>query len=117
MEVLLDQLKQLASVFSDDLGVELSLRGYEYPWMIERDEKIVTCLSESLRTVLAIEPIPYTLPYSSAAGNIKEVGGIPPVAFSGGNIANLGPQEHAVLSNNIKATQAIVGTLLLYAEA
>ena len=115
METLLDKLKQSASVFSDDLQVELSVKRHQYPWIVDQNEKIVTCLSESLRITLDKEPVFYTLPFSTAAGYIKVVGGIPPVTFSGGDINNLGLHEHAVLSRNVKATQAIVGTLLLYA--
>jgi acetylornithine deacetylase/succinyl-diaminopimelate desuccinylase-like protein len=117
MEPLLDQLKHMASEFSEYLDVEFSINLHQYPWAVDHDEKIVACLSESLRVVLGKEPVLYTLPFSTAAGNIKKVAGIPPVAFSGGDIASLGLQEHAVLSKNLMATQAIVGALILYAES
>jgi acetylornithine deacetylase/succinyl-diaminopimelate desuccinylase-like protein len=113
-DTLVENLKELATEFSDKLQVELSIKRHQYPWVVDPNEKIVTCLSESLRVVLDKEPILYALPFSTAAGYIKEVGGITPVTFSGGDIANLGVHEHAVLSNNIMATQALVGTLLLY---
>jgi acetylornithine deacetylase/succinyl-diaminopimelate desuccinylase-like protein len=114
IDELLKQTEALARSISDQLDVSLGLHRHQFPWVVERSERVVTALSSSLEYVSGAEPTVYALPFSSSSGFLKNVPGITPVAFSGGDIQRLGPDEHAVLATNIHAAQAFAGAVVLF---
>lgn len=114
IEVLLEQIAAQASAVSDQLGVTLDLRRHQFPWEVDRGERVVQALAASLQIASGEEPTFYALPFSSSSGFLRSVPQITPVAFSGGDIARLGPDEHAVLSTNVHAAQAFAGAIALF---
>jgi hypothetical protein len=75
---------------------------------------VVQALAASLQIASGEEPTFYALPFSSSSGFLKNIPGITPVAFSGGDISRLGPDEHVVLATNIRAAQAFAGAIALF---
>lgn len=114
VEALLDQIVALARSYSDDLQVEIDLWRHQFPWEVKPTDQPVAALGESLRIITGEEPAYYALPFSSSSGYLNNVPRITPVAFSGGDIARLGADEHAVLATNIRAAQAFAGAVLLF---
>jgi hypothetical protein len=108
----MDRFQEWAKLVSDDLDVDLELWRHQFPWEVSTADPIVASLAESLRVVTGAEPDFYPLPFSSSSGFFKNVPKISPVAFSGGDIAQIGPREHAVISRNVLAAGAIAGAII-----
>lgn len=113
-DALVEQYREWAEGASPNLTVDLTLRRSQYPWEVQVEEPVVAALAESYRIVAGVEPEFAPLPFSSSAGFISHTTGMTPVAYSGGDIARMGPEEYAVLSQNVIATQAMAGMLILF---
>lgn len=117
IETLLNEYEAWADSAAGPMKYGVNLQNHEYPWEVSADTEIVSCVAESLRVIAKREPVYFPLPFASTAGYMKEFGGIQPVAFSGGDIAKMGPNEYASVDSIVTAARVMASAIILFGNA
>lgn len=114
VEALRDQFCEWAQAYSDLIQVQAHVRRHQFPWEVSQEEPVVRALAQAVALVTGSEPVHFPLSHSSACGHIKTVVGITPVAFSGGDIADIGANDHLVIERGIDSARALAAAVLFF---
>lgn len=116
IETIRDQFVALGQAFSDEVQVEGHIRRHQYPWIVDPNEPVVQAVGQAVKLVTGTDPDYFALSHSSGCGHIKKVTGITPVAFAGGDIADIGSNDHVMLSRAVIAARTLAAAIVLFGK-